>query len=185
VKILEESGCSQRVILHCIKVGEVAERLARLIRSRGIDVNEELVKSAALLHDVGRSKTHGVGHGVVGGEILEQIGLPEDIRRAVERHVGGGIGKDEAKELKLRRTDLIPETLEEKIVCYADKLVDGVDEVPFESTLEYFKEKMGEDHPVVARLERLHQFFNELLQNGEASSWQAPQCPERLSSSRT
>ncbi|MGQ9513885.1 MAG: HDIG domain-containing metalloprotein [Thermoproteota archaeon] len=163
MKILKKSGCGQRVILHCIKVGDVAERLAKLMRSKGIEVNEELVKSAALLHDIGRSKTHGVEHGVLGGELLKKLGLPEDLQRAVERHVGGGIGKEEAELLKLGKKELIPEKIEEKIVCYADKLVDGAEEIPFESTLEYFKEKFGEDHPVIERLEKLHQFFTEIL----------------------
>jgi len=157
--MLEESGCSQRVIQHSLKVLEVAKRLTRQVENQGIKVNAGLVETAAILHDIGRSKTHDLEHGLLGGEILGERGLPEDLRRAVERHVGAGISKDEAARLGLGKGNLIPETIEEKIVCYADKLVDGTEEVPFEDTLRYFEGKFGKGHPIVARLKGLHQYF--------------------------
>ena len=157
--MLEESGCSQRVIQHSLKVLEVAKRLTRQVENHGIKVNAGLVETAAILHDIGRSKTHDLEHGLLGGEILGERGLPEDLRRAVERHVGAGISNDEAARLGLGKGDLIPETIEEKIVCYADKLVDGTEEVPFEDTLRYFKDKFGKGHSIVTRLKGLHQYF--------------------------
>ena len=160
--MLEESGCSQHVIQHCLKVMEVAKRLTRQLEGQGIKVNAELVETAAILHDIGRSKTHDLAHGLLGGNILSERGLPEDLRRVVERHVGAGIGKEEAVRLGLERKDLIPETIEEKIVCYADKLVDGAEEVPFEDTLSYFEKKFGKGHPIVVRLKGLHRYFVEL-----------------------
>lgn len=142
---------------------EVARRLTRQVESRGVKVNARLVETAAVLHDIGRSKTHRLEHGLMGGEIVGGRGLPEDLRRAVERHVGAGIGKEEAAGLGLDKRDLVPETIEEKIVCYADKLVDGTEEVPFDETLAYFEDKFGKEHPITARLKELHQYFVELI----------------------
>jgi len=125
-------------------------------------VNGRLVETAAVLHDIGRSKTHNLDHGLLGGEMIGERGFPENLRRAVERHVGAGIGKEEASKLGLGSRDLIPETIEEKIVCYADKLVDGAEEVPFDETLTYFEEKFGKKHPIIARMKQLHEYFVEL-----------------------
>jgi len=130
--------------------------------SRGVRVDPDLVETAAVLHDIGRSKTHELEHGLLGGEMVGELGLPEDLRRAVERHVGAGIGRGEASRLGFGKRNLIPETIEEKIVCYADKLVDGSEEVPFDDTLKYFEERFGKEHPVIARLKQLHQYFVEL-----------------------
>ena len=125
-------------------------------------MNGSLIETAAVLHDIGRSKTHSLDHGLLGGEMIAERGLSEDLRRAVERHVGAGIGKEEAFRLGLGDRDLIPETIEEKIVCYADKLVDGDEEVPFDETLTYFESKFGKGHPIITRMKELHRYFVEL-----------------------
>jgi len=163
LKILREEGVSDNVVKHVIKVSKVARELANRIRLKGYDVDEELVVAGALLHDVGRSVTHDVSHGVIGGEIIRRRQLDERLARIVERHVGGGISREEAEKLKLGVVDLIPKTMEEKIVCYADKLVDGDKTVEFEKTLKYFKDKLGLDHPAIRRLEELHEFFTKIL----------------------
>jgi len=145
-----------------LKVLEVARRLTRQVEGRGVSVNGSLVETAAVLHDIGRSKTHSLDHGLLGGKMIAERGLPEDLRRAVERHVGAGIGKEEASRLGLGDRDLIPETIEEKIVCYADKLVDGDEEVPFDETLTYFEGKFGKANPIITRMKELHRYFVEL-----------------------
>jgi uncharacterized protein len=61
-------------------------------------------------------------HGIIGREILEAEGLP---RHALvcEHHTGSGLTIDEiiAQELPLPHRDMLPTTIEEKLVCYADK----------------------------------------------------------------
>jgi uncharacterized protein len=163
LKILLEEGVNSNVLRHVLKVEEVARDIAGRVESKGYDVDEELVTAGALLHDVGRSVTHDVSHGVVGGRIVRRRNLDERLARIVERHVGGGISREEAVELKLGSLSLVPETLEEKIVCYADKLVDGDRRVEFSETLKYFKEKLGAEHPAIKRLEDLDAFFKETL----------------------
>lgn len=163
MEILREEGVSNKVLKHAVKVAEVAKDLTGKLKSKGYSVDEELVVAGALLHDVGRAVTHDVSHGVMGGRIIRRRNLDEKLARIVERHVGGGIPIEEATNLKLGSLNLMPETLEEKIVCYADKLVDGDRRIAFSETLKYFTEKLGVEHPAIKRLEELNAFFVEML----------------------
>ena len=94
--ILRGSGCSDGVVCHCVSVAGIAVRLAGVLVGRGVVVDVALVEAGALLHDLGRCRTHGVDHGVVGGEMVRGLGLPEALARVVERHVGGGLPEEEA-----------------------------------------------------------------------------------------
>lgn len=123
----------------------------------------KLVLAGGLLHDIGRSRTHEVDHGVEGANIAREMGLPEELVSIIETHIGAGIPADEAVELGLPERHFFAETLEEKIVAYADKLIMGRREVPFEATVEGFAEKLGEDHPSIDRLWTLHNEMSELL----------------------
>ena len=122
-----------------------------------------LVEAGALLHDIGRSRTHDVDHAIVGAEIAREMGLPEELVNIIEVHIGAGIPADEAVELGLPERHYFPETLEEKIVAYADKLIMGRREVPFETTVDSFALKLGEDHPSIDRLWALHNEMSDLL----------------------
>lgn len=131
IRILKNVGCSEDVIKHCKAVRNVAVRIARKAGA-----NTELVEAAALLHDIGRSKTHGIRHAVEGAKIAKKLGLCDKIVNIIERHIGAGIPKEEAKKLDLPAKDYIPVTLEEKIVCHADNLVDDSRERPIEYEVE-------------------------------------------------
>jgi uncharacterized protein len=155
LRILGDAGCCRGVVEHCLQVTGVAMRLAEAFRERGFDVDLALVESGALLHDLGRSRTHGIRHGVVGGELARGMGLPEALVRVIERHIGAGIPDEEAEELGLPRGNYVPESLEEKIVAYADKLVEGGREVEFDVTLGKMAEELGGDHPALGRLRAL------------------------------
>jgi len=172
-KLLRELGASEELIAHSKKVTEVAKKIVQKLKERKIHVNEQLVIAGAMLHDVGRTRTHGVEHGVVGGQILREKGFPEELASVVERHVGGGLSKTEAKKYANVEIDLAPRTIEEKIVCYADKLVDGDKEIPFEETLNYYKNKFGSNHLSVRRLMKLDKELKALL--GEKKKVQVPQ----------
>ncbi|MEM2929577.1 MAG: HDIG domain-containing protein [Thermoproteota archaeon] len=163
LEILLEEGINSNVLRHILKVAEVAKNLTSEVKSKGYRVDGKLVMAGALLHDIGRAVTHDVSHGVIGGQIVRRRNLDERLAKIVERHVGGGIPNDEAVKLKLGFLNLVPETLEEKIVCYADKLVDGDRSVAFSDTLKYFKKKLGAEHPAIKRLEELDEFFREIL----------------------
>jgi uncharacterized protein len=155
LELLRKAGCSEEVVEHCKAVERVATKLAQEI-SRFRKVNIEEVIIGSLLHDIGRARTHGIRHGVEGGEILRKMGAGKFAHFA-ENHIGAGIPAEEAERLGLPRRDFLPSTLEEKIVAYADKLVVGNKVVPFEEALEMFRKELGEEHPAIERLKALHE----------------------------
>ena len=113
---------------------DVARR-AELIASRHpeLELDMRFLHEAAMLHDIGCTLVdapgihcHGtepyIRHGILGGQLLRSEGLPRHARVA-ERHTGTGLTADEIvrQQLPLPHQDLTPETLEEQIICYADK----------------------------------------------------------------
>jgi len=144
-------------------VTKIAVRIARQLKEKGHMLDVELVEIGAILHDIGRSKTHGIDHAAVGGNMVRQLGIAEPVARIVDRHIGAGIPEDEARALGLPEGVYVPETLEEKIVCYADKLIAGWREVDISVTVDDFAEKMGRDHPAIERLWSLHHEMDGLL----------------------
>ena len=120
IKLLKNAGCSRDVIRHCKSVRDIAVKIAK---KASADVH--LVEAGALLHDIGRSKSHDIRHVLEGVEIARTLGLSEKIIRIIETHIGAGIPSDEAKGLGLPEKNYIPETLEEKIVCHADNLIEN------------------------------------------------------------
>lgn len=157
LNFLIEAGCSKGVIEHCKMVSHISVNIAKAFVNKGFDVDVKLVEVSGLLHDIGRSKTHTVDHGIVGGQIARSLGLSRPIVRIIERHVGGGVPKDEAKMLGWPPKDYLPRTLEEKIVCYADKRVEGLRTVPIEQALKPYVASLGKSHPAVSRIEKLHE----------------------------
>ena len=170
LKLLSETGCSNKVIAHCKAVSALAVKFAETCKNKGLPVNVELVEVGALLHDIGRSKTHGVTHAVVGVEIAKSLNLPKPIISIIECHVGGGIAADEAEKLGLPVKDYFPVTLEEKIVSYADKLIEGSRVVPIERTLNQFSRKLGADHPAIDRVISLHEELFPLIGDPDADN---------------
>ncbi len=154
--ILTKAGCSKSVVDHCKAVSKFAVSVARAFQSKGINVDIQLVEIGGLLHDVGRSKTHTVNHGVVGGEVARSLRLPSSLVRVIERHVGGGVPREEAVRLGWPAKDYLPVTWEEKIVCYADKRVEGLGTVSIERALKTYAASLGENHPALDRIVKLH-----------------------------
>ncbi len=113
------------VIRHCQAVAMAAKIIAEELNHKGRSVDVKAVMAGALLHDVGRSQNQTVRHGLVGAEILEKEGVDSKVVEIVRRHVGAGISPEEAKRLGLPDFDYVPRTLEERVVCFADKMVDA------------------------------------------------------------
>lgn len=93
----------------------------------------EFIEQAAMLHDIGILYTDSPGfgcrgdhpyicHGILGGKLLKSIGLKEH-GLICERHVGVGISAEDVRDfnLPLPERDMIPVSIEEQIICYADK----------------------------------------------------------------
>jgi len=140
----------------------MATKIAKKIEKNGHNIDMRSVSIGALLHDIGRAKTHGIEHGVIGAEILREMGLGKFARFA-ELHIGAGIPAAEAKELGLPAKDFMPQTLEEKIVMYADKRISRKQEISYEEAVKWFKTEFGKDHPSVGRFEALHSEMQKLM----------------------
>lgn len=95
--------------------------------------NLNFINEAAMLHDVGIFETNTpelgcsgkhpyVCHGYLGRKLLEKKGLLQHAL-VCERHVGVGITAEEIKSnhLSLPQRDMIPISIEEQIICFADK----------------------------------------------------------------
>lgn len=161
VQLLIRSGCSRNVIKHCEAVAELALEIAETCREKGLNVDVKLVEIGALLHDIGRAKTHSVHHAIIGAEIAKSLGMPDPVIAIIKRHVGGGITAKEAKKLGWPKDIYTPRTLEEKIVAYSDKLIEGAQRVPIEKTIESFSKKLPPS--AVMRIRKLHEEMMRLI----------------------
>jgi uncharacterized protein len=122
MSVLRTAGMSEDDITHSVHVAEKALEISR--RIGGIAIDQEFVGRGALFHDLGKTKTHEMEHGRIGAEIGKRIGLPDDITAVMEKHIRGGLTEPEARELGLPVKDYTLRKLEERIVIYADRLVD-------------------------------------------------------------
>jgi uncharacterized protein len=119
-ELLLSVGCNRSVINHCKKVADATEKF-----SHHSFINQEMVRTGAAVHDIGRGKTHSLAHAQMGADLCREIGLPESISRIVECHIGAGITSDECTLSRLLPRDCVPTTIEEKIVAHADNTVQG------------------------------------------------------------
>ena len=125
IKLLQDAGMSAEDLDHSLKVAGKALEIARRVGAASrTPVDMELVGRGALFHDLGKVKTHGMEHGRIGAEMGAALGLPPAITAIMEKHIRGGLSAGEAAELGLPAKDYTLRTLEERIVIYADRLVD-------------------------------------------------------------
>lgn len=123
--LLRAAGMSEPDMEHSLRVAEKALDIARRITIAGkASVDMELIGRGALFHDLGKAKTHDIAHGKIGAEMGMALGLPVVITDIMEKHIRGGLSAEEATELGLPVKDYTLRTLEERIVIYADRIVD-------------------------------------------------------------
>ena len=172
IELLRKAGVAQTDIDHCVKVAEKALDIAERI---GAGLNRELIGRGAIFHDLGKAKTHEIEHGKIGAEIGEGLGLTKEVTDIMEKHIRGGLTEDEAKKLGLPVKDYSLKNLEEKIVIYADRLVDiitdgivdiGGDELEpekrFEEILKQYP-KYGKNEKTLNRYLGYHQEIQALV----------------------
>ena len=127
----EENQLRYIFMTHSTLVTKRAVRICDLHPELSLD--RQFVIEAAMLHDIGIFKCDAPGiycfgsepyliHGRIGAELLRAEGFPKHAR-VCERHTGAGITKEEIIKLNLPlpHEDFLPETMEEKVICYADK----------------------------------------------------------------
>ncbi|GHT75771.1 phosphohydrolase [Bacteroidia bacterium] len=129
---------------HSCSVAEKALQIARMHPEWAIDT--DFVYESAMLHDIGIFRTSApeiycfgeypyICHGYLGADLLRAEGL-ERHALVCERHVGAGLTKEEIVKngFLIPARNMLPETLEEKMVCFADKF--------------YSKSHLGREKPV-------------------------------------
>ncbi len=119
---------------------QVTDRCLQIVKKHPeLPVDQQFLEEAAMLHDIGirwchapsifcYGEEHYLRHGMIGGEILRKEGF-ERHARVCERHTGTGLtavpldkdGKPLLAPELVTAGFFVPETLEEQLVCYADK----------------------------------------------------------------
>ena len=126
----ENSPAYELLVKHSQQVAGKALEVVK--RHPELTLDAGFVYEAAMLHDIGIFLTDAADigcrgsypylcHGYLGAELLRREGLP---RHALvcERHTGAGISLDEIirNSLPLPHRDMLPVSLEEQLICYAD-----------------------------------------------------------------
>lgn len=113
---------------------QVTQRALSIVQHHPeLQLDASFVEQAAMLHDIGIFLTdapaihcHGKApylmHGYLGAQLMRQEGL-ERVARVCERHTGTGLTPEviAQRQLPLPPGDYRPQTLEEQVICYADK----------------------------------------------------------------
>ncbi|MFX1365998.1 MAG: HDIG domain-containing metalloprotein [Promethearchaeota archaeon] len=160
LEFLKNLKISLSVRRHSEKVADKALQIASKIKKAQVDMN--LVEIGALLHDIGRTKTHGFKHAVIGGKIIRQRGFSENLARICETHILGGLDKEDAKNLGLPIKDYLPLTLEEKIICLADKHMAGTREVSIQERFNRWFQKYGKSEILIKSKKRIEKIQKEI-----------------------
>ena len=176
-KIIDKyyGGCDalRHILLtHSTSVAQRALRIADMHPELNID--KAFVEQAAMLHDIGIVQVNApaiecfgtqpyICHGICGAEMLRREGLPESYARVCERHTGAGLTLHDIVQqtLPLPHHDLTPQTIEEKLICYADKFYSKT-HLDKEKTIEQAERslaKFGGD--TLARFQALREIFDE------------------------
>ena len=156
IELLKKENTPENVIGHC----QAVCRKAMEIAANFDNADKDLIRKGALLHDIGRSKTHGIDHAIVGVTIARNYGYSQDVLNIIERHIGAGITAEEAEKLGLPKKSYLPQTIEEKIVAHADNLVSGSDEVDVDFVIKKWKRRIEDSED---NIERLIELDNELI----------------------
>jgi len=174
-KLLKSFGPPKELIHHCEAVHDVCADFVTTLHSKdpAMKIDKNLVLVAALLHDIGRTKTNTIAHGVAGARIMRELTandeFQEKVARICETHIGGGITRAETVKLGLPSGDYVPKTLEEKIVAYCDNLVDeDGDKIVIREpdwVLKKYIAKHGKDAEPTRMVRELNKFFETLLHN--------------------
>ena len=110
MELLKDYDVPENVIRHSLAVAALAIDIAKKfnLNHKGIEINMPLLEAAALLHDIARAMPG--DHAIEGAKILNELGYNE-VAETARTH---GL---------YHFPDIKPETIEQKILFYADKRV--------------------------------------------------------------
>jgi uncharacterized protein len=155
---------------HAISVTNLALKIVD--QHPELSLDKEFVREAAMLHDIGIFMCNApeiccvgahkyIEHGYLGADLLRSEGLPHHAL-VCERHTGAGISKSRImkNKLPLPLRDMRPQTLEEKVICYADKFYSKT-KLGSKATVESIRKKLEKHGKAsVNRFDRWHEMFS-------------------------
>lgn len=119
------------LVEHSRSVAQKALQIA--LRHPELNLDTAFLEEAAMLHDIGIFLTHAPGiqcfgadpyicHGYLGADLVRRAGFPQHAL-VCERHTGAGLSLKEikAQQLPLPHREMLPVSLEEQVICFADK----------------------------------------------------------------
>ena len=136
IKIIEkyypvESDAYRILVDHSRSVANKALAIARMHPEMDLDLT--FIEEAAMLHDIGIFRCnapsidcHGeadyICHGFLGAELMRAEGYPQHAL-VCERHTGTGLSLEMIELMKwpIPHRDMLPVSLEEQLICFADK----------------------------------------------------------------
>jgi len=112
LSILDAAKVAENIRAHCVKVAEKAGEIADALIAAGCVLNKPLIIHSAILHDIARPEHN---HAEVGGKWLSELGYSEESRIVSAHH------------------SILPvEISEAAVVCLADRVISGTEEVGME-----------------------------------------------------
>ena len=166
----EENELRRILMIHSRSVADKALAIAEAHPELHID--KQFVEEAAMLHDIGIFRTNApsiycfgaepyICHGTIGAQLMREEGFPQHAL-VCERHTGSGLSllEIERQNLPVPHHDMLPLSLEEKLICYADKFFSKT-HLEREKTVEQARNsllKFGEEG--VARFDTWIQLFS-------------------------
>lgn len=166
----EENELRRILMIHSRSVADKALAIAEAHPELHID--KQFVEEAAMLHDIGIFRTNApsiycfgaepyICHGTIGAQLMREEGFPQHAL-VCERHTGSGLSllEIERQNLPVPHHDMLPLSLEEKLICYADKFFSKT-HLEREKTVEQARNsllKFGEEG--IARFDTWIQLFS-------------------------
>lgn len=127
LKILKDNDVPENVVRHSLKVAELALEIAENLKPKGINADMQLLEAAALLHDLMRGRK-GNNHAIEGAKVIAELGY----EKVAETVISHGL---------YNFPDIKPETIEQKILFYADKRIIEDRVVSIKDRFEDFKKR--------------------------------------------
>jgi len=160
--LLNKYGNGAPWIKHCFAVSSLATYLSNIFTSK-YPINIEFIRTASLLHDIGRFKTHDpIMHGVEGYKLLAGLGYADEAFICAS-HILYGLNSIEAAQYGLPRNDFIPTSFEERLIPLVDFLVEHDRSVLLRERFEHLRHRNRNNNEFLSKLDKAEQKAGSLM----------------------
>lgn len=174
----EDTPFRKRLLRHGAQVRDKAIAIVEAMGDAAPPVDLALVEDACFLHDIGCADCRApellceglqpyITHGQLGAKMLREYGKRkgldmEPCARICERHISCGLTAAEIrhKTLLLYNRDYMPETVEEKLVCLANKFFSRSEDMREKSLIEVRRYLSHQGEIAVQRFDELCRLFH-------------------------